>query len=153
MKKLIPFIQEGLVVLFLVSILLTSILLTVSINIIETPFLFWCAISCLSIVIFYCLCPFRRLFLILIDLLLKRKKTIVGIITDIVPIQASCFSEKWEKQRIRTTDIDYYLLVEVKGSELLLLTRQKDFLVKKKKLRIQYASFSHIVLNIETLDL
>ena len=151
MKKFVPFIREGLVLLFLVLIFASTILYSAS-TIITDNRLFWSAIVFLFIFTVYCTSPLKRLFLVLLDLIFKQKKEMKGTITDIVPLQASCFSEKWQRHRIRRADMDYYLLIEVKGDKTVLLTRDSDFLIKNKKLNIQYGRFSHIVLNVKTLN-
>jgi len=152
MKKFIPFIREGLVLLFILSIFVSFILCSGSIIITSNYLMVWSAISCLLIIVFYCILPLKRLFLTLIDLIFKQRKEVKGIITDIIPLQASCFSEKWQKHRIRSTDIEYHIFVEVKNEKILLITRDNDFLIKNEKLNIQYARFSHIVLDVKTLN-
>lgn len=152
MKKIIPFVREGLVILFLISIFATATLYSASIIITDNHLLFWSAISCLLIVTFYCVVPLKRLFLVLIDIIFKQKREVKGIITDIIPLQASCFSEKWQKHRIRSIDMEYYISVEVNGDKIILLSRDNVFLIKNEKINIQYARFSHIVLNVKALN-
>ena len=152
MKKIFPFIREGLVILFLYSIFTIATLYSVSIIITDNHLLFWSAISCLLTVTFYCVVPLKRLFLMLIDIIFKQKIEVKGIITDIIPLQASCFSEKWQKHRIRSIDMEYYISIEVKGEKIILLSRDNDFLIKNEKLNIQYTRFSHIVLNVKALN-
>ena len=152
MKKIFPFIREGLVILFLYSIFATAALYSASIIITDNHLLFWSAISFLIIATLYCVDSLKRFFLVLIDIIFKQRKEVKGIITDIIPIQSSCFSEKWQKHRIRSIDMEYYISIEVKGEKIILLSRDNDFLIKNEKLNIQYTRFSHIVLNVKALN-
>ena len=152
MKKIFPFIREGLVILFLYSIFTIATLYSVSIIITDNHLLFWGAISFLIIVTFYCVDPLKRLFLVLFDIFFKQRKEVKGIITDIIPIQASCFSEKWQKHRIRSKEINYYLSIYVKGEKIILISRDNGLLIKNEKLNIQYTRFSHIVINVKALN-
>ena len=150
MKKFIPFIREGLVLLFVFLVFLSAILCASSIIVAEN-LLFWSAISCLFFALFYCISPLKQMLLLFVDLVFNQRRVIKGIITDIVPMKASCFSEKWKKYRIRSTDTTYCLLIEVKDEKIPLLARDNALLVKNEKLNIQYGRFSHVVLNVRTL--
>ena len=151
MKKLFPFVVEGMIMLSVILITVFGLLMNELIVITVKPHLlsFTAIIVCVVTLLYYS----RTIWLGIkasIDLLFSTKRVVTAKVIKMYPCQASEFSEKWRRGGFRQTDTRFFIIVKSHEKVIVLISRDYIENIENKSMTIQYGRFSHVVLSVIT---
>lgn len=152
MRKLLSFVFEELVFLFVLFIGFLSLLMSDLVIVHVKPHvLSYGLIFMLTALVFYHCNVLKTGLKATVDFLFRQSVTKKGTVVGVFPYDSGWFSEVWDQDRSRKKPSRFYVIVQVKGVCVTLIS-SSPALCQNRKINVRYGRFSHVVMDFQTMD-